>query len=188
MMTYDPHQHHRRSIRLKNYDYAQAGAYFVTICTKDRECLYGEIVDGEMRLNAFGEIVAECWNAIPEHFHNVELDEFVVMPNHVHGIIVIVDSDVGAQHAAPLQRPIDRGGHVNIAPRSLGAIIRSFKSAVTKRTNEKSDVMVSNPWQRNYYDHVIRNEHDLDRVRQYIAENPLKWDMDENNSNMSKLV
>ncbi len=139
-----------------------------------------------MHLNSLGEIVAACWSAIPEHFPSVKLEEFVVMPNHVHGILVIVDSCVGAQHAAPLrraplQRPIDRGGRVNVTPGSLGAIIRSFKSAVTKRINELPNALISNPWQRNYYEHIIRNERDLERIRQYIADNPAGWDKDEYN-------
>jgi REP element-mobilizing transposase RayT len=85
----DPHQRHRRSIRLRDYDYAQVGAYFVTVCAQNRDCLFGEVMNGEVRLNSFGRIVAECWNAISKHFPNVELDESVVMPNHVHGIIII---------------------------------------------------------------------------------------------------
>jgi putative transposase len=177
----DPHQHHRRSIRLRGYNYAQAGAYFVTVCTQNRDCLFGEVMNGEVRLNSFGRIVAECWNAISKHFPNVELDESVVMPNHVHGILVIVDTRVGAQHAAPLQRRVDRGGRVNVTPGSLGAIIRSFKSAVTKCINELPNTLISNPWQRNYYEHIIRNERDLERIRQYILDNPADWDKDEYN-------
>lgn len=103
-MKYDPAVHHRRSIRLRDYDYAQAGAYFVTICAQDRRCLFGEIVDGEMRLNAMGRIVAEQWDAIPRRFINVELDEFVVMPNHIHGIFLIVGAPLaGAQKRAGAQ-------------------------------------------------------------------------------------
>src|SRR6266487_2745875 len=103
-----------------------------------------------------------------------------IMPNHVHGILVVVDVRVGVQHAAPLQQR-DRRGRVNVKPGSLGAIIRSFKSAVTKRINEMPKALVSDPWQRNYYEHIIRNEQDLDRIREYILNNPDKWDTDENN-------
>ncbi|MFM7372811.1 MAG: hypothetical protein ACKO2Z_34520, partial [Sphaerospermopsis kisseleviana] len=92
-MPYNPEIHHRRSIRLKGYDYSQIGAYFVTICTHHRNCLFGEIVDGEMKLNTNGEVAKGCWLSIPRHFQNVELDEFVIMPNHVHGIIIIVNSE-----------------------------------------------------------------------------------------------
>jgi len=101
-MKYDPKKHHRRSIRLPGHDYAQAGAYFVTICTDDRQCLFGRVDNAEMRLNHLGQIADECWRMIPAHFGNVELDAFVIMPNHVHGIIVITDVGVGATHASPL--------------------------------------------------------------------------------------
>ena len=104
-MRYDPEKHHRRSIRLKGYDYTRAGAYFVTICTKDGACLFGDVADGVMRLNQMGHIVRQCWLAIPDHFPHVLLDEFVVMPNHVHGILVIMPThDVGATHASPLTK------------------------------------------------------------------------------------
>ena len=164
--------HHRRSIRLKEYDYAQVGAYFVTICARDRECLLGDVIDGEMRLNEYGQIVMECWDEIPRHFPNVELDEFVVMPNHVHGILVIT---VGARHASPLQ--LSRGPQRG----SLGAVVGSFKSAATKRVNERRDTPGLTIWQRNYYEHVIRNEDEMNRIREYVAQNPAQWAKDENN-------
>ncbi len=105
-MRYDPQKHHRRSIRLKGYDYTQAGAYFITIVTKDRACLFGEVVEDDMRLSPMGIIVQECWLAIPDHFPHAVLDEFVVMPNHVHGIIVLNETEkVGARHAVP-ERPV----------------------------------------------------------------------------------
>jgi hypothetical protein len=100
----DPQRRHRRSIRLRGYDYSQAGAYFITICTQDRACLFGEIVDGEMRPNAAGRMVKQCWQEIPAHFSHVELDEFVVMPNHVHGILIITNT-VGTTHASPQPLP-----------------------------------------------------------------------------------
>ncbi|MEK7441298.1 MAG: transposase, partial [Chloroflexota bacterium] len=117
-MNFNPQKHHRRSIRLQNYDYTQAGAYFITICTYNREFLFGDVVNGEMMLNDYGRIVEEYWNETPTHFPNVETDAFVVMPNHIHGIIVIAKSvkaqsagthigpHVGAQHAAPLRAPL----------------------------------------------------------------------------------
>lgn len=101
-MPHDPVNHHRHSIRLRDYDYSQAGAYFVTICASNRGLMFGRTVGGALDLNALGEIVQECWGELPYHFVNVELDEFVVMPNHVHGIVVILDSPVGARHASPL--------------------------------------------------------------------------------------
>jgi putative transposase len=96
-------QHHRRTIRLQGYDYSQVGAYFITICTHNRECLFGTITDGEMILNEYGRIVQQCWLEIPDHFPHAELDGFMVMPNHVHGIVVITDR-VGATHASPLHQ------------------------------------------------------------------------------------
>ncbi|MGE0824886.1 MAG: transposase [Candidatus Binatia bacterium] len=131
MIAFDPEKHHRRSIRLKGYDYRQAGAYFVTIVTHGRECLFGNVVDGGMALSERGKIVQRCWDEIPVHFPNVQLDTFTVMPNHIHGIIVIV----GATHASPLPQAVfpPHGPET----RSLGAIVGSFKSAVTKRINEQ---------------------------------------------------
>ena len=163
---------HRRSIRLKEYDYSQPGAYFITIATFQRDCLFGQITNEEMQLNEFGKIAGECWYAIPEHFVNVELAAYVIMPNHVHGIIVTREnkllSSVGARHASPLP---PRG----VKPNSLGAIIGSFKSAVTKRIGQK------NIWQRNYYEHIIRNEKEWDKIHRYIESNPVNWGSDNEN-------
>ena len=176
-MRYDPGKHHRRSIRLKGYDYSQAGAYFVTICTYDRVCLFGEIVDGEMVLNDSGRIVVNEWARTAQIRDEIELDEFVVMPNHVHGIIWIVGQHdipkivVGAHRGAPLHR----------APRSLGSLIAGFKSTITKRINQDRGTPGAPVWQRNYYEHIIRDEESLNRIRQYIAGNPLRWHLDREN-------
>src|SRR4030042_1855832 len=126
---FNPDILHRRSIRLKDYDYTQAGAYFVTICTLAKECLLGEVVDGEIRLNPCGEIVAECWTQLPKHFQNAAVDEFVVMPNHVHGILVIVDSGrgKGKRCLAPTMPVTGRFGKPT--PGSLPTIVGSFNSA-----------------------------------------------------------
>ncbi|MGB8981206.1 MAG: transposase [Anaerolineales bacterium] len=181
---FEPQKHHRRSIRLKQYDYTQPGGYFVTIVTCHRDCLFGEIVNERMQLNEFGCIADECWRAIPDHFPNVELGAYVIMPNHMHGIIVITDRAdqngmatnsspfVGAQHAAPLQEP-------NVKPGSLGAFVRSFKSAVTRRLGR--ELNATGIWQRNYYEHVIRNHADWDRIQRYITSNPSLWAEDEEN-------
>jgi len=175
-------EHHRHSIRLKGYDYAQPGGYFITVVTSQRECLFGEIVNQEMHLNDYGRVVTECWRALPEHFPNVELGVYVIMPNHVHGIIVIHDAGengaavnpppVGARHASPLP------SH-GTSPRSLGAIVGSFKSAVTKRIGR--EFKMANIWQRNYYEHVIRNETEWDKIHRYIESNPAKWKSDQEN-------
>ena len=182
---YDPKRRHRRSIRLKGYDYTQPGAYFVTICTHNRAPLFGRVVDGDMVLNVFGEMVWEEWFRTAQVRPYVELfsDEFVVMPNHVHGIIWIMgDPLVGAQRRCAPTKP-KPGGITpnNVALGSLGAIIRSFKSAVTRRINEMRDTPGARVWQRNYYEHIVRSEQALDLIRQYIIQNPLRWHLDRYN-------
>ena len=167
--------HNLRSIRLKEYDYTQPGAYFVTVCTWTRENLFGEVVDRDVRLNEKGHIVEECWNVIPEHFPQIELEAFVVMPNHIHGIIVINGNDVvvGATHASPLRK---KSGPT---PKSLGAIVGSFKSAAARRIKDK--VGETGIWQRSYYEHVIRDKKEWDLIRKYIEANPDNWEQDEEN-------
>ncbi len=174
---FDPQKHHRKSIRLKEYDYSQAGAYYVTIVTYQRDCLFGDVINKEMVLNGFGKIADECWCAIPEHFPNVELGEYVVMTNHVHGIIVITDDRRGAAMLRPYD---DNSTHkINVKPGSLGAIVRSYKSAVSYRINK--ELNATGIWQRNYYDHIIRDEKDLQNKTDYIEANPMLWDEDDNN-------
>ena len=173
--------HYPRSIRLKGYDYAQAGAYFVTICTHRRDCLLGEIVDEEMMLSSYGKVVKTCFEEIPQHFAHTEVDAFVVMPNHLHGIIVVSDRhQVEAQHAAPLREAVN-----GPLPGSLSTIVRSFKSASTKRINELRGMAGTLFWQRNYYEHVIRSDRDLERIQEYIDTNPLKWALDWENPQRS---
>ena len=167
--------HRRRSIRLKGYDYTQPGAYFVTICTHGRAMLFGRVVDGEMALNAYGEIVREEWFRTAQVRPYVELfpDEFVVMPNHIHGIVWIVGA---TRRVAPTN------GHPHgPVPGSLGAIIGQFKSIVTKRINALRGTPGAPVWQRNYYEYIIRTERALDAIRRYIAANPLRWDLDRYN-------
>ena len=200
-MPCDPEQHHRRSIRLPGYDYAEPGACFVTICTKDRLCLFGEVVAGEMRLNAAGHIAHQCWSDIPNHFPHVQLDAFIVMPNHVHGILVIAHHaapddvgarHVGARHAVPLQPPAvtppptaSRNPAVEQFGKpvhgSIPTIVRSFKSAATRHINILRGTPGAPVWQRNYYEHIIRTEDALRRIRQYIVTNPMRWHLDREN-------
>lgn len=161
---------HRRTLRLPEFDYSQPGAYFVTIVTQDRILLFGEILNGEMILNEVGKSVAELWLSIPEHFSNVELGEYVVMPNHIHGIISI--NNVGATHASPL--PKSNGP----TPGSIGAIVGSFKSAATKMIHKFPNIHRKRLWQRNYYEHVIRNERDYQAIYDYILANPVNWEKD----------
>ena len=192
--------HHRRCIRLRGYDYAMPGAYFVTICTWDRLCLFGEIADDAVRLSAAGEIAAACWCEIPTHFPDVELDASVMMPNHVHGIINIV----GATHASPLPvRQTPHGSHLpsrGPRPYSVGAVVGSFKSATTRRVRGIMNAVqavhalpISSKcrqpiWQRNYYEHIVRDEATLTRLRQYIADNPARWAQDDENPSRIKEV
>ncbi|MGD2158116.1 MAG: hypothetical protein PVG14_06515 [Anaerolineales bacterium] len=178
-MPFDPQKHRRRSIRLKGYDYSQAGAYFVTICTYQRECLLGDIVDGEMVLNELGEIIRQEWFKSGRIRTNVELhdDEFVVMPNHVHGIIWIKAPDVGARRRrAPTKEEFGKP-----VPGSITTIIRGYKSAVTRRINQLQDTPSAPVWQRNYYERVVRNHRELDAILKYIQNNPQQWDQDREN-------
>ncbi len=183
--NYDPDRRHRRSIRLPEFDYASDGAYFVTICTQKRACLFGEIVNGEMGLNEAGRVVQDCWLAIPTHFSHVSLGPFVVMPNHLHGIIVInkhlIKQGVGAQHAAPLLASAQSDSRPHVVPGSLGAIVRSFKAAATRCINTLCGTPGEPVWQRNYYEHVVRDDADLDRIWRYIEANPARWDEDREN-------
>lgn len=177
--------HHRRSIRLQDYDYAQAGAYFVTICAQNRECLFGKVMDGKMMLNDTGRVAQAVWDGLPGRFPTIELDQFVVMPNHLHGILVLV----GTQFIAPTiprQGVINRAptmmqqgqGVINRAP-TLGEIVRTFKAATARQIRLVG--LSEFGWQRNYYEHVIRDEDSLNRIREYIATNPLRWELDREN-------
>jgi len=177
--VFDPDIHHRSSIRLRSYDYSQAGAYFITLCTQKRECLFGAVVDDGMRLNDVGRMVQNVWGALPGYYPRVELDSFVVMPNHIHGIIML--HDVGAQFIAPNN---DQGaanpGAMNRAP-TIGGIIRAFKARCTHSINQLRSVQGVSLWQRNYYEHVIRNEPSLQKIREYITNNPAQWAIDREN-------
>ena len=150
---------HRHSFRLLDYDYSQEGSYFVTICSYNRECLFGGIVNHEMRLSEYGKIVLECWQAIPMLFLQTSLDAFIVMPNHLYGIIVLSRGD-RARHASPLPKQ-PKGPK----PNSIGSIIGSFKSAATRKVNQVRLSSGVSIWQRNYYEHVIRDETDLNSIR-----------------------
>ena len=230
-MPYNSNIHHRRSIRLKVYDYTQQGAYFVTICTHQRNCLFGEIVDGEIKLNTNGEIARDSWLSIPRHFKNVELDEFVIMPNHLHGIIIIESSEVAGEALANqdlsqsfsevagealanqdfsqlfsevagealanqdfskqqnlsgqcLAPTVHTGETVKIngtKPQSLAAITQNYKSVSTRQINRMNKAKGNVIWQRNYYEHIIRNEEALNNIREYIVNNSINWVKDQEN-------
>ncbi|MFZ5857732.1 MAG: transposase [Chloroflexota bacterium] len=242
-------QHHRRSIRLKGYDYSQAGVYFVTIVTWGRLMLFGKIENGEMKLNRYGEIVQKWWNDIPNHFPNVETGAFVIMPNHVHGVIIITEDGRGTvpvphdttitQHrgdmAAPPQNddldetsqggetpplhgtntdgrgtvpvPCDttisqHQGEMAAPPQNddldetnqggetpplrkptLGQIVAYFKYKSTKEINVMDGGRIAKLWQRNYYEHIVRNEHEMENIWNYIESNPAMWATDDENPN-----
>lgn len=195
-MSYQPRRHHRRSIRLAGYDYGSPGAYFFTLCTFEHECVLGQVVNGEMRLSRLGSIVQRCWYSLPRHFPGIALDAFVVMPSHVHGIITIMGADrrgealgesyardgltVPSPNASPLPvPPPDRPSGTQ--PGSLSAILQSLKSVATRKCNQVRGTPSAALWQRNYYEHIIRNEQELQRTRRYIVENPLHWEQDEDN-------
>jgi len=175
----------RRSLRLKEYDYSQSGAYFVTICTHERERLFGAIVDGKMALNDAGIMIDEEWQKLKARFPDIELDEYIIMPNHFHGIVTLNPKIVGAGSSCPdeiIKSSCD-GGREDRAP-TLGDIVGYFKYQTTKQINAARDVDIQKIWQRNYYERVIRNENELNEIRQYIVDNPAKWDTDEENPNV----
>jgi REP element-mobilizing transposase RayT len=155
-MTFDPERRHRRSIRLQEYDYAQAGAYFLTICARDRGCLFADIHTGAAQLTAIGEVVTSCWEAIPEHFSLAELDAYVVKPNHLHGIVVL-GGDPGTDTPVVAEE---------------GTACRALLSA---RLGPLPPGRIASLWQANYHEHIIRGARSLDHLRAYIAANPLRW-------------
>ena len=197
------------SMRLKDWDYAQNGFYFITVCTKDHQMFFGDITKlgavycpiYEMKLSPIGKIVEKYWSDIPKHFSNIKLDKFIVMPNHLHGIIEICNNDmidsikhvetqqpckhVETQHccvSTTVEETMIKKSKTfyRLTPKSLPVVIRSFKSICTKMINQK--IPNSNfTWQPRYYDHIIRNEKSLDEIRKYICDNPAKWDLDKNN-------
>ena len=173
IVTIRPETRRRRSIRLQDYDYALAGAYFITMVTQDRKCLFGEVVDGEIKLNDCGQTVQDEWEKSAQIRKEIELDAFVVMPNHVHGIVVITDRMGRATGRSSLQS--------GPAKRSLGAFVSGFKSVVTKRINAFQGLPGTPVWQRNYFEHVIRDENSLNRIRQYVLDNPARWEFDREN-------
>lgn len=195
MSQYNQNIHHRRSIRLKGYDYSQAGLYFITICCQDRICRFGKIENGIMILNEFGEIAYNEWIKLSERFKNMELDVFQIMPNHIHGIIALNDTPtpVGAgftpapntmqprcDNGQPFDgQPFD-GQPQGIAP-TVFDIVGAYKSLVANGCLEiyksKNEIM-GKLWQRNYYEHIIRNEKSYQNISEYILNNPSKWNED----------
>lgn len=169
----------RRSLRLPDYDYGQPGWYFVTVCTYERKMMFGSVVDGEMRLNASGEQVQKTWHTLPGRFPSVQLDEFVVMPNHIHGIIILTDiqaSPSSSQQCPDVANVLGEKSNHAVPEPQLGEVIRTFKGAATYLI--RSTINSAFAWQSRYYDHIIQNQADLDRIRTYIASNPAHWEQD----------
>ena len=195
LKIYNPHIHHRRSIRLKGYDYTQAGLYFITICCQDRIFRFGHIENNEMKLNEYGQIAYDEWLKLPKRFPNFELDVFQIMPNHVHGIMMLNDENVGAgftpaqnmtnpTNITPAQNVDnpnnDIGATARVAP-TIPNIVGAYKSLVANGClnifKSKNEIM-GKLWQRNYYEHIIRNEQSYQRISEYIINNPIKWTED----------
>jgi putative transposase len=169
-MAYNSQRHHRRSIRLQTHDYASPGKYFITICTHDRAHVFGQILNDEMVLNEFGTIATQCWNELPEHFSHIRLDSAIVMPNHFHGIVWINQYPEG--HCKT-----DRKFGDAIAG-SIPTIVGAFKSATTRKINQLQNNSGATVWERNYYEHVIRDRESQINIQQYILNNPKNWKTD----------
>lgn len=170
----------RKPTRYKDYDYNLPGYYFVTVCAQDMDLIFGNVRNGEMILNKWGEIVKRCWEEIPQHFESAELDHYTIMPNHLHGMVIINPNDktntakVGnAKFAFPTEE--DRTKML------LSKMIQQFKRQVTIeiKTSFKVDEII---WQKSFYDRVIRNEKELYQIRKYIKQNPLKWELEKNST------
>jgi putative transposase len=189
-MKYNPEKHHRRSMRLKGYDYSAAGAYFITLCTYQRQYLFGEIMDGAMHLNPYGKIVEEEWMQSSTIRQEIELDGWVIMPDHMHGIVIITHHDISARahgrvpppSAPPPFGPKPYAPPSCIPPRkpqSISSFMAGFKSAATKRINILRDTPGTPVWQRNYHERIIRDESALNNIRRYIQMNPINWKSDQ---------
>lgn len=184
------HERHRRSIRLRGYDYTQNGAYFVTICTRNREHLFGEIENGEMRVNPAGNMINRWWHELGNRFPEIELDAFVVMPNHIHGIIVIKRDPMqeqGEDKPSPVRAPLVGALPPHSQSKAIGDIVGAFKSLTAneyiRRVKTKEFPRFEKSiWHRNYYERIIRNDDEWNRIREYIEKNPDTWADDELNS------
>jgi putative transposase len=213
--THSGHRHHRRSVRLKGYDYSSAGAYFVTVVAWRREMLFGDVVDGEMKLNRHGHIVRDAWFDLKNHYSHTDLGAFIIMPNHVHGIIVLIDDGRGGSFmSGGVISPDGRGGssisgamslpdedHMGKMPlpkgethpyrkskprHGLPEIVRAFKSFSARRINRLRRTDGIPVWQRNYYEHIVRDEREMENITKYIETNPSRWNDDDENPMKSK--
>lgn len=187
MSRYDPARHQRRSIRLRGYDYSQAGAYFVTLVAQNREQLFGQVVKGRMRLNPAGEMVIKYWRKLPEKFAYVTLDAFILMPNHCHFVIVLQDypTPVGSD-ILPNPDWYAYQQYCIQTPVPLGRTMQWFKTMTTNAyingvKEQGWERFYKRVWQRNYYEHIVRSDEALERIRHYIWNNPANWAADQEN-------
>ena len=182
-------QQRRVQLRFRDYDYSNSGAYFITTCAHKRQCLFGLVIKDEMQLNDYGKIIAKCWGELPSHYPSIRLDYFIVMPNHAHGIIFLVEDGLIIN-----QLPQIIGKNLNncysgnqggetppLRNVTLGNILGYFKYQTTKMINEMRPLSLIRVWQRGYYEHIIRNEDSLNRIREYIITNPQRWELDREN-------
>ncbi|MFZ2537846.1 MAG: transposase [Oscillospiraceae bacterium] len=177
-INYNPDIHHRQSIRLKNYNYSKNGFYYVTICTENREHLFGEIIDGKIKLNTAGEMIEQIYLGLKQEIYDIQLDKYVLMPNHFHGIIIVGADSISAHNENGTNS--NRADIESAPTTTLATIIQSFKRSTTIKYIDGVKKGAYPPfnkriWQRNYYDHIIRNEQDYQRIWEYIDKNQLKW-------------
>ena len=184
-MPYDPKIHRRRSIRLAGYDYTQCGAYFVTLNAREHGSIFGEVIEGAVRLSPIGEIVSHCWLNLANLFA-IQLDAWVIMPDHLHGVIFLRGKDEAAGGRAPYEGMVSSPAASPLRPHgtsseSLGAVVQNFKSVTTRKINRLRGMSGGQVWQRNYYEHIVRNERELNAIRRYIDDNPCNWALDREN-------
>jgi len=178
----------RKSIRLREYDYASAGAYFVTICTKAHAYSLGSVINDRVGLNPYGHIVAECWRWLDHHYPTVTLDEWVIMPNYLHGIVVLTNDHVHDRLPQAASRTPDSApcSGVVVKKKPLGQIVGSFKARSARMINHMRRSGDGSIWHRNYYEHIIRDEYELCEIRQYIQANPIEWSLRRDPYNLCK--
>jgi len=174
------------SARLQDYNYASPGAYFVTVVTHNRECLFGNLVDGKVVLNGMGKIVEECWYDLPNHYSYITLDQFIVMPNHIHGIVIINNAAVETGHIVetglrPVSTTTTTTTTTTTKNHGLSEIVRALKSFSARKINKLRKTKNLLVWQSRFYDHIVRDEKSLNNIREYIMNNPLNWETDNEN-------
>jgi REP element-mobilizing transposase RayT len=172
-MKYNPKKHRRKPTRLRGYDYSQPGMYFVTLCVHGRECLLGNVLDGEMVLSDIGMIAHQAWLWLQERFHLITVDPFCIMPNHTHAIIQIHDTRCSGGLQTATTKPVES--------KTLGRLVGAYKTHSTVAINQNRNTVRALFWQRSFYDHIICNDGELQSIQEYIFNNALKWEMDQDN-------